>query len=422
MNVKTKNEVKYLGFCAMLGAGIGLIIWAFLKLMSLGIEVIWEMVPEMVNIPFYTIIICTVGGLGIGLFRKKFGDLPEEMDTILLKVKEEKRYEYKNMLPMLVAALLPLLLGASIGPEAGLTGVIVGLCYWAGDNLNYAKQSSEDFSKMGAAVTLGLMFHSPLFGIFEVSESEEPDNTIVLSKNVKIISYGVCIAAGMAVYTFMTDIAGGGMGIPSLSLEGDLLRIDYLMLVVYVVAGCALAWFYEFSHKMTHTLMHKIPDVARETVAGACLGVIGFLLPVVMFSGEESMAEMSELFGVYAVAMWLVIALVKVLITNICIQGGLRGGHFFPLIFAGVSCGYGLAALVVSGTDHQVFAAAIVTAALLGGTMKKPLAVTVLLLICFPAQLILWYFVAATIGSKVFTHSTDEEVKESISQEELEHK
>lgn len=413
MNMKTKNELKYLGLCSMLGGGIGFILWAFLKAMSLGIELIWEVVPEMVNLPYYTIIVCTVGGLLIGLFRKKNGDLPEELDTVLAQVQENHRYEYKNMLAMLIAALLPLILGASIGPEAGLTGVIVGLCYWAGDNLKYAKKSSEDFSRMGAAVTLGLMFHSPLFGIFEVSESHDSDDMIVLSKNVKIISYGICIAAGMAVYTLMTDLAGGGMGMPSLSLEGDLQRVDYLMLIIYIIAGCLLAWFYEISHKMTHTVMHKIPDVARETVTGLILGLVGFFLPVVMFSGEESMAEMTELFGTYAAVMWLVIALIKILLTNVCVQGGLRGGHFFPLIFAGVCCGYGIAAMVATGADHQVFAAAIVTAAMLGGTMKKPLAVTVLLLICFPAQLIVWYFIAATIGSKIFASPSKEEALEN---------
>ena len=62
------------------------------------------------------------------------------------KVRAEKRYEYKNMLVMMVAALLPLLIGSSVGPEAGLTGIIVGLCYWAGDNLKFAKQNARNLS------------------------------------------------------------------------------------------------------------------------------------------------------------------------------------------------------------------------------------------------------------------------------------
>ena len=66
------------------------------------------------------------------------------------KVRAEKRYEYKNMLVMMVAALLPLLIGSSVGPEAGLTGIIVGLCYWAGDNLKFAKQNTRNYSQIGA--------------------------------------------------------------------------------------------------------------------------------------------------------------------------------------------------------------------------------------------------------------------------------
>ncbi len=406
MNTKVKNEMKYLVLCSLLGGMIGFVIWAFLKIMGVGVELIWEVLPEYMNIPYYTILVCTIGGLIVGLYRKKFGEYPEEMDTILEKVQNEHHYEYKNMLVMLGAAMLPLLLGASIGPEAGLTGVIVGLCYWAGDNIKYAKQSSENFSKMGAAVTLGLMFHSPLFGIFEVSETEDEDN-IVLSKNVKIISYGVCIAAGMAAYSLLTDFFGGGMGIPSLVMEGAIARVDYFLIILYIVAGCLLAWFYEYSHKLSHVVMGKIPSVVREMIAGLFLGIMGTVVPLIMFSGEESMAEITELFGMYTALIWIVIAFAKILLTNVCIQGGLKGGHFFPLIFAGVSCGYGLSALLISGSDHQVIAATIVTAAMLGGTMKKPLAVTVLLLICFPAQLVVWCFIAATIGSKVFSKNKE---------------
>ena len=91
----------------------------------------------------------------------------------------------------------------------------------------------------------------------------------------------------------------------------------------------------------------------------------------------------------------------KVLLTNICIQFGLKGGHFFPVIFAGVCMGYGVGMLICGNAEsHLVFASAIVTAALLGGTMKKPLAVTMLLFLCYPVKLFVWIFVAAAAGSK----------------------
>lgn len=63
--------------------------------------------------------------------------------------------------------------------------------------------------------------------------------------------------------------------------------------------------------------------------------------------------------------------------------------------------GYGIALMAFQGdVGHAAFGAAVVTAALLGATMKKPFAVTMLLFLCFPVKMLLWIFIAATIGSK----------------------
>ena len=45
---------------------------------------------------------------------------------------------------VLVCAFLPLVFGSSVGPEAGLTGIIAGLCYWVGDNVKYAKEHADE--------------------------------------------------------------------------------------------------------------------------------------------------------------------------------------------------------------------------------------------------------------------------------------
>ncbi len=123
-------------------------------------------------------------------------------------------------------------------------------------------------------------------------------------------------------------------------------------------------------------------------------------MPVLMFSGEDAMGELAADCEMYAPLILAAIAFLKVLLTNVCIQSGLKGGHFFPIIFAGVCLGYSAGAMVFGYSGgHMVFAAATVTASLLGGIMKKPLAVTVLLFLCFPVKLFLWIFLAAAAGS-----------------------
>lgn len=160
--IKIKNQLDLWLFCVLIGAVAGALVWVILKVMSLGMELIWTWIPGKISMPYYTLIVCTAGGVIIGVFRKIFGDYPEELETVMGKVKKEKRYDYSHMFIMIIAALLPLLIGSSVGPEAGLTGIIVGLCYWAGENLKFAKQHTREYSQIGIAVSLSVLFHAPL--------------------------------------------------------------------------------------------------------------------------------------------------------------------------------------------------------------------------------------------------------------------
>lgn len=400
MNKNIKNQASLLLFCVLIGGTAGAVIWTFLKVMSLGIEFLWQWVPSKIEIPFYTIIICTMGAALIGLFRWKFGDYPEELETVMGKVKKDKTYKYSNMPVLLGSALFPLILGSSIGPEAGLTGVIVGLCYWVADNLSFAGQNVKEYSEIGTAVTLSVLFRAPLFGVFTVEEENRNKEIVKLPGTLKLFIYGLAIAAGMGCYMLLSEFFGAGLsGLPSFpDMQPD--YSDYLMLIIYILLGVILSKFYEITCSITENFAQKLPAIIRETIGGLCLGVLGMALPVLMFSGEEAMGELIEDCSQYLPWMLALIAFLKVLLTNICIHAGLKGGHFFPVIFAGVCLGFAASMLVFGGSSgHGVFAAATVTASLLGGIMKKPLAVTVLLFLCFPVKLFLFIFLAAAAGN-----------------------
>lgn len=408
-NVALKNQIELWLFCAIIGTVAGALVWLLLKIMSVGTEFLWNWIPGKISFPYYTVFLCTVGAAIIGVFRKLFGDYPEELETVMDKVRKEKRYEYKNMLVMMIAALLPLLIGSSIGPEAGLTGIIVGLCYWAGDNLKFAGQNTKNYSQIGAAVSMSVLFHAPLFGIFEVEENTDEDLTS-LTKGSKLFIYGIALAAGTGIYAGLSSLFGAGLsGFPSFDMV-ELEKKDYLFMILYILCGLILAYFYLATHKLLKSISLKVPPVVREIFAGLCLGITGTFLPVLLFSGEEQMGTLMETYTSYLPLALIAIAFFKVLLTNLCIQFGLRGGHFFPVIFAGVSMGYG-AAMLACGINggHVVFGAAIVTAALLGGIMKKPLAVTMLLFLCFPVKMFIWIFIAAAVGSKLTVFNPEQE-------------
>ena len=123
------------------------------------------------------------------------------------------------------------------------------------------------------------------------------------------------------------------------------------------------------------------------------------------------MAILMTDYAKYAPITMIGIAFLKILMTNMCIHLGLKGGHFFPVIFSAVCLGYGVSLLVFSmNAAHATFAAAITTAATLSVSMKKPLAVTCLLFLCFPVKMGLWIFLAAILAGQI-TRSKDHEEK-----------
>lgn len=414
MKVKAKNDFTLYILVVLLGAATGAVLWAFLKAVGLCTTLFWDTLPEATGAAWLPVAVSALGGLAAGLIHKRYGDYPEELHVVLGKIKRDRRYDYGPMPVILICTFLPLVLGASVGPEAGLTGIIAGLCYWIGDNVKYAKEHADEYSEIGAAVTLAGVFHVPLFGIFAVEENaagDEDSASFSIPKASKLLLYGLATASAFLVMKGLGSIFGAaGEGFPSYE-AAEAAGADYALFLMYVPVGLVLFLAFSYSEKLTGVLSSKLPAVARETVCGLCIGITALLVPEVLFSGEEQMGMLPEAFTDYAPAALMGICLLKILMTAFCIQFGLKGGHFFPLIYACSCMGFGLAALIFGSaaglTDtsavagHAVFAAAVITAAALGAQLRKPIAVSMLLLICFPLRMILWIFLAAAVGSKI---------------------
>lgn len=267
-NVSLKNQLELWLFCALIGAVAGALVWILLKIMAVGTEFLWKWLPGKTSVPYYTILICVAGAAIIGIFRKIFGDYPEDLETVMGKVRTEKRYEYKNMLVMMVAALLPLLIGSSVGPEAGLTGIIVGLCYWAGDNLKFAKQNTRNYSQIGAAVSMSVRTRADkiiigfivfIFAIAAVIQLVEPD----------INRYGDALWYCYAVIS--TAGFGDVVAVTFIGKMCSVLLTIYSLFVVAIATGVVVNFYtqmVELQRKETLAMfmdqLERLPELSRE--------------------------------------------------------------------------------------------------------------------------------------------------------------
>ena len=399
---RTGNRFRLLFITAVWGGFAGGVVWCFLKAAAFCTEIIWKTLPEKSGFSFLPVVICAAGGILLGALHKKYGDYPEELSVVMFKIKRDKYYDYKNIAVMMLCAFIPLVLCASVGPEAGLTGIIAALCYWIGDNVSYAGVQAAGFSKIGEAVTLGQLFHSPLFGILAVEENEDDTKEAgTLSKTQKLLYYGISAVSAFLITRLLNTLFGTAMeGFPSFSEVPSGVH-DYLLLLIYIPAGLLIYLIFEFFEGLTKSLAGRIPVILRGILCGIIVGFMGIFIPVVMSSGEEQMAGLMKAFSSYPPLFLVGICILKLLMTAFCINFGMKGGHFFPLIFACTCMGFALSNIFFSASEsHGAFAAAVVTATVLGAQLKKPLAAALLLLLCFPPGLLLWSFVCAAIGDR----------------------
>ncbi len=380
-------------YTIIIGLVAGLIIWSFMMVMNLGIAFFWDYLPGLINFRYYPIVVCLTGGLLIGLWKDRFGDSPEELAVVMKKVKKDHRYSYENIFPSIVSALLPLIFGASIGPEAGLTGIIAGLCTWVSDKLKIFNNELEELTSIGITATLGTIFSSPIFGFVEPLENEEESKLPKTSKN---ILYFVVILSSFGIFIYLNHLTHNQSGLHSIG-TASLANINYPYTILLMLLGILLSYFYFASSKLVKTVFNymKISIIFKCAIGGLILGVIGSFLPLSMFSGEDQIYLLLDNGAQIGIVILILTGLMKIVLTNVCIETGLKGGHFFPMIFAGCAIGYAMSLLV---NVDPIISMSVVTTSLMANILKKPMAVVLLLMIIFPVNLIPLMLVCAVVS------------------------
>ena len=391
--VELKNNILLTSYTVIVGVIAGLIIWCFIRFMNLGIHFFWEYLPGVVNFKYYTIAVCLIGGLVIGLWKSKYGDSPEELDKVIKTVKKDHRYPYNNIFTSIVSALLPLIIGASVGPEAGLTGIIAGLCTWAGDKLKIFNNELEELANIGITAALGTIFVSPLFGFVEPLENEEESKLPKTSKN---ILYFVAILSSFGIFILLNRLTHIHLGLHSIG-TASLSNLNYFYIILLMAIGIALSYVYFISHKAVKSVFKNMENkfIIKGIIGGLLLGIIGTLLPLTMFSGEEQIYLLLGTGAQLGMVILILTSIVKIVLTNVCIETGLKGGHFFPMIFSGTAMGYAMSILL---NMDPILSMSIVTTSFMASILKKPIAVVLLLMIIFPMNLIPLMLVSAVIS------------------------
>ena len=383
----------------VIGFVVGIAVWAALLLSTFLTNLVWDPVRAGGLPWFMPVIICTVGGLIVGAWGMLPHGEPIELEEVMEEGKRTGTYEMKGLGQSVVGFLLPLAFGGAVGPEAGLTGIVAGACYWIGDTLKAAGLRVKGLSEISMAATMSAVFRTPLLGL-AVAEDGLPGDTprpveVTFRRKAKFVLYTASAFGAVAGVMALSALVGSEAGMPRFETVTVGAR-EVAWALPCMLVGFAFALVYHAANYAFSRLGKLLEPYRplRGALCGLVLGLVGVVLPLVLFSGEEQAFEVMEEWQGLGATLLLVTAVVKLAANPLCMNLGWKGGNGFPTIFSGICCGYGLALL--TGAD-PVFCVTVTTAAVVGGVMRNVGLVLGFLLLCFPLRSIVWLGLSAVI-------------------------
>lgn len=432
--VRASARLGMVLLAAMAGFCVGFVVWAAFLLSSFLTELVWSGTVETIAAKLVVvgvanwwlpIAVCAGGGFLIGLWGRFAGGDPDSLETVMGDIKRTGEYRVRGFGRGVVGFVLPLAFGGSIGPEAGLTGLIASAVCWIGRVLRSAGLRVKGIADVTVSASLSAIFATPLLGIVAVvqdampaRDSNDAGDADARSGAAEVnarsaldpTSYDFRRWAKVVLYAAAAFGAVGGMSCAGslIGVEAGLPRfdgaaldwVDIVWFVPCVIVGYAGALLYHAGSFAFGRLGRALDGhtVIRPVIGGLVLGAAGAVLPYVMFPGESQTHELMGAWSQMGALTLLATGFAKCLITPWCLNMGWHGGHFFPCIFAGIACGYGIAA--ATGAD-PMFCVAVAAGALMAGVQRKPFIAMALLLLCFPASSIVWMGLACLIGAAI---------------------
>lgn len=381
----------------IVGGVVGFLTWGFIAVVSFTTHFLWTTLPNSLNIKNWTILVCLVGGVLVGLCQKYFGNYPRKMDEVLDEFNATKRVDYKSLPKSVITSLSVLSFGASLGPEAALVGFVGGLSTWAGDVLKSLVKKKQVINEYGDIIieysieaTIGMIFRSPLIGVATFFEDKKD---LKIIKLIKAIVYLITTFVGFGVFIFLSKIDNRNFSLANFG-TATVGKNEIIAIIPLIFIGVLFSMLYEFFGNILHKMLKPLENykLIRAVIGGLVLGVIGTILPLTLFSGEHQLTELAAGWSGMSIYLLFILGIVKLFITEFCLATGWRGGHIFPIIFAGVSVGYGISLLI---PIDPVVSVTIITTALTSGALKKPMATILVLLLLFPIKLIIIMILAA---------------------------
>lgn len=366
--IETRSYLKLLLLAALLGAASAAVLFIFMLLVNTGSAAVWQTAAAATGLPapLFTFLVCTLGGLLVGIAVKVFGDHSGIFAELMAEFGRTGRFDYRHAPGIVVTALISLVSGGSLGPEAPMADACGGMGTWLADRLKLDPRQSRVLGFAGLSGMLAAFITSPFAGAVLALESAKAAIAYVWT----IFPSLVASAVATTVFLGLTnELFGALYTFPTYQARVTDLLLAVPLGLVGALAGVAFMLTFQWLRRFMAPLQRHL--ILRGLIGGVGLGVAGAWMPLVLFSGEEQTQTLIESAASIGVLPLIGLALVKLLVTSLLLATGWKGGYIFPTMFASVALG--LAASLIFPAISPAVAVAATMGGVMVATLKAPL-------------------------------------------------
>lgn len=319
----------------IIGIVSSLVLIVVMKVASVLQTMLWTALPAQVSVsvdsPAWIIMMLTLTGVAVGLVIRfspgHAGPDPALEPLIGAPVAPAA-------LPgLIIALIIGLAGGVSLGPEHPIMAVNIGLAVYLGSRV-LPRVGALDWTILASAGTIGALFGTPVAAALIFSQTLSSNNDVPLWD--KLFAPLMAAAAGALTTSLFFN--------PHFSLSlphyGQMQIADIfsgaVVVAIAIALGMIAVWCLPRLHQLVHKLKHPVLILG---VGGLILGILGAIGgKVTLFKGLDEMQQLA-FSQVFSVSDYLLFALIKLAALVVAAACGFRGGRIFPAVFVGVALG-----------------------------------------------------------------------------------
>ena len=390
---KQNVGILFSGFC--LSSLIALVAFLFLMAEKFGSHLLWESWGHSMPFPnLYKGLLLLIGGLLVFSLKKKWGSLPRTSHELMEALKEEQTVNYRHTWRSLVLALIILVLGAGVGPEAALLGAVIAYSIWQADKLRYLEANRGQLKHLSLKDKLVRLFHPSQYLLTYPASQKGTD------KKKRLFF----IVNGLIIFVLLIRMTEQPSFITKLG-DSQWQAAELVLILPLMLYGLLFGTVYRWLMKKIKGSLKKysLPLIGKILLGAVAIFGVAVFAPSLLFSGQHAMHLVVEMGIEMSVFLLFALSLLKLIFLEICLETGWTGGDIFPITFASILQGFAFAQLL-PGYD-PLFVVLVVSLSLAVTLLQKEWLAGIFISLFFPVKLwpiaLILIFILRWIGIKV---------------------